>query len=168
MSASRKIGITLVVLLSVVIVGAIGLSVIEQSVKASYPQLSPNNPCVISGSTFDTTIQEVQCEQQIAAKAAEKLRIERLANSLAGASVLKQTGIGATNAEIMAENKKIFLSIPQHEDTTITPRQNYWLVERQGQLQEHIQDNNCEEIQKFITSMENHLKKSTSIDHRSL
>ena len=77
---SKKIVIGAV--LFVLIAGTLGVLAIEQSVKAEYNQnRDPNNPCFISGSTFDTRAQEVACNSYLAQKQQKEVATHNWQNS---------------------------------------------------------------------------------------
>jgi len=76
------------------------------------------------------------------------------------------------NAEIEAKNMEVYLSIPQHEDPTVTPRWNYWYQEQTQLLEKYIAENDCDTIIKNIEAVsdfwENHAPASLSEGDKKL
>jgi len=63
------------------------------------------------------------------------------------------------NAVIQAKNLETYLSIPQHEDPTVTPRWNYWYEEQKQLLETYIEENDCDYILRNIESVKDYWEK---------
>jgi len=50
------------------------------------------------------------------------------------------------NQKIDAKNMESYLSVPQHEDPTVSPRWNYWYLESMQLLEKSIAENDCDFI----------------------